>query len=226
MLSVSFANNDAGNEHPDGQIIENEEKIISGILEKFGLNWAAIESTGGQSAADLMSATLAYIAVVKSGSKSILQIERTAICSALLTWQSMSSRHLKEKALYSNNADRINRILSIVQSILSLPNDPLPIYKYGAQMPGLYLSQLLLRESRESVSAANQISEPIAKTLDLLFLKKGSTGEFLTVREEATNVTAGSISIPIGPDSVRAETVKNLVKCICLQCKYYHFTSE
>ena len=227
MISGSLENNDGGNEK---QIVENEEKIISCILEKFGLNWAAI-SSGGQSAADLMPNTLSYIAVVKSGPNNIIfQIERTAVCSALLTWQSMSSRHLKEKALYSNNADSTPcyiRILSIVQSILSLPNDPdpLPFYKYGAQMSGLYLSQLLLRESKESVSAANQLSEPIAKSLDLIFSKKGTSGESITIREEPTNIAAGStVPTAIGPDSVRAETIKNLVKCIYLQCKFYHLS--
>lgn len=224
MLSGSpLENKDAENQK---QIVENEEKIISCILEKFGLNWAAI-SAGGQSAADLMSNTLSYIAVVKSGPNNIIfQIERTAVCSALLTWQSMSSRHLKEKALYSNSADSTPcfiRILSIIQNILSLPNDPdpLPFYKYGAQMSGLYLSQLLLCESKESVSAANQLSEPIAKSLDLIFTKKGSSGEPITIREVPTSIGAGNTApITIGPDSVRAETVKNLVKCIYLQCKF------
>jgi len=77
-------------------------------------------------------------------------------------------------------------------------------------MPGLYLSQLLLRESKESETAANELSKPIAKSLELAFSKKlKSNQEPLILKEDNSTTSSGPTA-----DSVRAETVKNLVKSI------------
>lgn len=191
--------------------LDDEEKQIAGTLEKYGLSWSAIESTNGELAAKSLPSILSLISDTAGTSSSV------AICSALLVWHSTTSRNVKHVALFQKQADTapIYRILSIIRNILSTPNDPLPTYKYGAQMPGLYLSQLLLRESKESQISANDLAEPIVKALDVLW-----TGPSITLREEPTSSTVITNSTPSpGPDSTRVETVKNLIKCIPMQCK-------
>jgi len=206
-----------------GESVEKEEKVIAAVLEKFGLNWASIESTSGRSAAELLPKTISYITIVTKLQNECTTLERTAICSALLTWQSTASKSIKHTALYSNQPDTpcFTRIISAILSILALPNDSPISYKYGMQMPGLYLSQLLLRESKESVTAANELSKPIAKSLELAFAKNSkSNKESLILKEDSVTTSPGPALV--SADSVRAETVKNLVKCISDHCKFTH----
>jgi hypothetical protein len=73
-------------------------------------------------------------------------------------------------------------------------------------MPALYLSQLLLRESKESLTVADTVSEPIAEMLNEVF-------------GESAAVQLREVVGAAGPDSVRIEAVKNLLKCIPHQCR-------
>ena len=189
-FSIQSTNNDLPLVNDTITAIKSEEEIM---LERYGLSWTSIESSGGNIAADNMTNILRIIE-----DDSITLTTRVPIASALLTWQSSVSRELRSITFEKH----FFKMLEMIRLNLIEPNDYQNTNQaFGNQKPTYYIALLLQRETQQSVSFRDKIQNDVISVIQYV-LKKNID---LSDMDSDGNET---------PPSIRADCIKCLMRCL------------
>jgi hypothetical protein len=161
------------------------------ILDQLGLSAASIQKSNGQEGADLLGTALAQIA-----SPNTAHHTKVALAGGIRGWQTAAGKELATEAVVTNHTTMFEAILVVMM----LADDSAGDYSNGAQLSAQHLTLVALKESLDNAPYA----ELIVPDLIVALSNTLSANARLAESPDSVGRSAGA---------VRAESVRNLVRC-------------
>ncbi|KAJ1421570.1 hypothetical protein B484DRAFT_421144 [Ochromonadaceae sp. CCMP2298] len=161
------------------------------ILEQLGLSAASIQKTSGQAGADMLGTALAQIADPNTAPQL-----KVALAGGIRGWQTVVAKEMAAEALVSHHTAMFQAILVV----LTLADDNIGDYSNGVQLSAQHLTLVALKEALDNA----QYAELVVPDLVVAISNTLSASARMAESSDSAGRTAGA---------VRAESVRNLVRC-------------